>query len=131
MFSAALTGSLAVEFYPVFGPPPAAQDEAGVRGTLSGTVSLSGTLRPLPGAVVTATSFLQTLTATADAQGNYQLAGICADVYRLRAGAPGFPPSAEATARLRWPGDTVETDLFLVSPFVEEVYLPLVWRGVP
>lgn len=111
--SVGITESLAVEFYPVFGPPPADQDAAGVMGTLSGTIYLTGTTIPVPGAVVTASTFLHTLTATADSEGCYRLSGICADLYTLQARAPSYYASALARARLRWPGDIVETDLFL------------------
>jgi uncharacterized repeat protein (TIGR01451 family) len=112
-----ITDSLAVEFYPVYGPPPADQDEAGVRGTLSGTVYVSGTVRPMPrpvpGALVTATSFLRSLTTTTDAAGEYLLPDTCADLYTLEAGAEGYHPGEPAQGRLRWPGDVAVTDLYL------------------
>jgi uncharacterized repeat protein (TIGR01451 family) len=108
-----ITDSLAVEFYPVYGPPPADQDEMGVRGTLSGTVYVSGMARPVPGALVTATSFLNTLSTTTNTAGKYLLADICADLYTLEAGAEGYHPGAPVQARMRWPGDVVVTDLYL------------------
>ena len=111
--SAGLTNSLAVAFYPVVGPPPADQEPGGVYGALSGTVYLTGTTIPLPGAVVTATSFLHTLTTTAGPAGRYLFPGVCADLYTLQAGAAGYLPSAAATARLRWAGDVAVHDLYL------------------
>jgi uncharacterized repeat protein (TIGR01451 family) len=111
--SAGITNSLAVEFYPIFGPPPADQDAAGVTGTLSGTVYLSGTAIPVPGAVVTASTFLRTLTTVADGGGRYIFDDKCADLYTLQAHAVGYSASEPTSARLRWPGDIVETDLFL------------------
>ncbi len=111
--SAQITDGLAVEFYPVFGPPPADQDGMGVTGTLSGTVYVTGTTNPIPGAWVTATSFLTGSVATTDANGHYLFADVCADLYTLQAGATGYYPGDTVPARVRWPGDVVETDLFL------------------
>ncbi len=113
MDSAGLADSLAVAFYPVFGPPPADQEPGGVWGALSGTVYISGTTAPVPGAAVMATSYLQTLTTTADAAGRYLFPAVCADLYTVQAGAPGYRPSAPAGARLRWAGDVAVNDLFL------------------
>jgi uncharacterized repeat protein (TIGR01451 family) len=122
-----ITNSLAVAFYPVFGPPPADQAPGGVYGTLSGTVYVTGTATPVPGAVVTATTFLRTLTTTTDAAGRYQFPVICADLYWLQADACGDPgPSVQA--RLRWPDDVVVNDLFVqpcqVAPLLTKTVSP-------
>ncbi|MBN1954444.1 MAG: S8 family serine peptidase [Anaerolineae bacterium] len=114
--SAGITDTLAVGFYPVWGSPPADQGPGGAWGTLSGTVTVSGTAVPVPGATVTATTFLRTLTATADADGRYIFADVCADRYELRAGAPGYGTSSAVEARLHWPGDVAVTDLLLPPP---------------
>jgi uncharacterized repeat protein (TIGR01451 family) len=111
--SAGLADGLAVAFYPVYGPPPADQEPGGVYGTLSGTVHISGTTTPVSGAVVTATSYVQTLTTTAGPAGEYLFSGVCADLYTVQAGAPGYLPSEPAMARLRWAGDVAVHDLFL------------------
>ncbi len=108
-----ITNSLAVAFYPVFGPPPADQDPLGVWGSLSGTVYLSGTAIPIPGAAVTATTYLRALTTTAGPAGRYQFADICADLYQLSAGGPDYYPGPTTPARLRWPDDVAVTDLYL------------------
>jgi|GEM_PF-1099375 len=112
--SAAITDGLAVGFYPVYGGLPADQGVPGVVGTLSGTVHVSGTATPVPGALVTATSPLAVLTETAGSDGRYLLADVCADLYRLEAAAPGYEKGPAVEARLRWPGAVVERDLAVV-----------------
>jgi PKD repeat protein len=111
--SAAITNGLAVGFGPVFGRLPADQGPMSALGTLSGTVYISGTTTPVPGALVTATGYINTFTATADLNGNYLLGNICADLYWLQAGAAGYYPSPVAEARLRWSGDVAVHDLYL------------------
>lgn len=127
MDSAGLTDSLAVAFYPIFGPPPADQEPGGVWGALSGTVYLSGTTIPVPGAVVSAESYLQTLTATADAAGRYLFPAVCADLYTLEAAALGYRAGGSAEARLRWAGDVAVNDLFLGALQAEPALTKTVW----
>jgi subtilisin family serine protease len=130
--SAGITNSLAVGFYPVVGAPPADQDPLGVYGTLSGTVTISETGAPAAGAVVTATTFLRTLTTTADIDGHYLFPDVCADLYWLQGQLPGYPAGGIVPVRLRWSGDVAEADLVVHGPppvtrFV--VYLPVILRG--
>jgi len=109
--SADITNSLAVGFYPVYGGFPADQGDPAAYGTLSGTVYVSGTNTPVPGAAVTATSYLNVLTTVADPNGQYLFPDICADIYELQAAAPGYYPGLVAEARLRWPGEVAIVDL--------------------
>jgi uncharacterized repeat protein (TIGR01451 family) len=111
--SAAITNGLAVGFGPVVGRLPADQGPLGVLGTLSGTVYVTGTATPVPGALVTATSYLNVFTTTAGGGGDYLFPNVCADIYWLTAGDPAYRSSTTAEARLRWSGDVAERDLYL------------------
>jgi uncharacterized repeat protein (TIGR01451 family) len=99
-----------------------------VYGTLSGTVTVSGTLAPIPGAVVTATSFLTGQVATTGPDGVYLMDNLCADLYTLQAAAPGYLPGGPAQARLRWQGDVRVVDFALqplpADPQLEKTVTP-------
>jgi uncharacterized repeat protein (TIGR01451 family) len=116
-----MTGTLAVGFYPIYGAHPADQSLGGVTGTISGSVSVSGTLASIPEAMVTATSFLNTFTTTTNTAGDYIFPGICADLYTLQATAPDYHPSSPVTAQLRWANDIIETDFAWVPISMDAV----------
>jgi PKD repeat protein len=111
--SAGITNSLAVGFYPVYGGFPADQGDPAAYGTLSGTVYITGTTTPVPGATVTAWSYLHVFTTTTDVVGDYLFPDVCADIYWLQASDPSYYPSQVAEARLRWDGDIAVSDLYL------------------
>ncbi len=115
-----LHNGLAVTFHPFTGIYPAEQG----MGILAGTVAVSGTAAPLPGALVSATDPQGGLfTATTDLTGTYSL-NLCADLYSVAASAAGYLPSGPRST-IVYSGDTT------VEHFALEALLPEIVPPAP
>jgi len=106
---ALLTDGLALAFYPVQGEHPAEQGT----GTLSGTVSVSGSGLPIVGASVRAEAWTggDVFTATTGENGAYSLT-LCADRYTVTASAAGHIPGDPVPTAV-YSGSTTLLDLAL------------------
>ncbi len=65
---------------------------AATTGTISGTVTVADTKKPLPGVAVVAASPSGTGTATTDANGFYNINGLAPDTYSVSISAKGYEP---------------------------------------
>jgi hypothetical protein len=108
-----VANNMAVEFYPVFGPPP----PSGGAGEMAGIVTDDATGLPIEGALVTAEAIItgQTFTNTTDLTGTYS-ASLCADWYDVKAEASGYIPSAEVRTSVYSGTQTIQD--FALLPLV-------------
>ena len=83
-------------------------------GAIQGKVTAANTSTPVSGAQVKATLGADAMTATTDAQGNYQLTNLLVGTYSLEVSATGFQSATQASVAVA--ADTTMTVNFALQP---------------